>query len=341
MNPLLILLTASILSQPYLPLELGWERVSKKGSAPGHCHAIAYDTSRQKVILWAAEPEPTGLWEWDGSAWTLIDSSGPQGFGDGIEMVYDESREKLVWIGNAVKAANLETWEWDEKSWTKLPLKGPSTRSSFALAYDAARMRTVLFGGWRDVGNVFDDTWEYDGTKWMRVGQNSTGLLKPLFLDTSCIAPEPRDSHAMAYDRNRKKTVLFGGIQVCETHTKHFNGTWEWDGMRWTKASAGMNGRWGHTMAYDPILGKVIMFGGVGIQWNPTWAWDGEKWEVISRSGPERRGRHSMAYDIARKRMVLFGGLCGPQEYHDTWEYPSEYRVKIIEEAKRKKSVTT
>ena len=121
-----------------------------------------------------------------------------------------------------------------------------------------------------------------------------------------------------------KRQVLCGGIQVCESHTKYFRDTWEWNGTAWTKVgSAGPEGRWGHTMEYDPQLGRVILFGGVGVEYPYTWAWDGEKWEVISRPGPERRGNHATAYDSKRKRMVLFGGRCGSEYFGDTWEYPS------------------
>ena len=38
------------------------------------------------------------------------------------------------------------------------------------MAYDAGRQRTVLFGGFTGVttGTVHGDTWEYDGSQWLR-----------------------------------------------------------------------------------------------------------------------------------------------------------------------------
>ena len=38
---------------------------------------------------------------------------------------------------------------------------------SHALAFDAARGRTVLFGGGNGAGATFDDTWEWDGSTWI------------------------------------------------------------------------------------------------------------------------------------------------------------------------------
>ncbi len=63
------------------------------------------------------------------------------------------------------------------------------------MAYDSARGVTVLFGGLR-YPNVFDDTWEWDGTTW-------TQLAIP--------GPPPRQRHGMAYDTARGVTVFFRG----------------------------------------------------------------------------------------------------------------------------------
>ena len=41
---------------------------------------------------------------------------------------------------------------------------------SFAMAYDSARERIVLFGGRTDRSGDLNDTWEWDGRTWTRVG---------------------------------------------------------------------------------------------------------------------------------------------------------------------------
>src|SRR5262249_42650455 len=47
--------------------------------------------------------------------------------------------------------------------WEQVDPKPPA-RTSHALAYDSARSRTVLFGGY-DGGRYLSDTWEWDGTQ--------------------------------------------------------------------------------------------------------------------------------------------------------------------------------
>ena len=46
----------------------------------------------------------------------------------------------------------------------KLPLL--ERRSRHAMAYDNARQRTLLFGGYN--GSVLGDTWDWDGRVWTR-----------------------------------------------------------------------------------------------------------------------------------------------------------------------------
>src|SRR5579862_6826043 len=76
--------------------------------------------------------------------------------------------------------------------WTPL---GLSLREGHAMAYDAARGETVLFGG-ITAGSFSDDTWEWNGTVWTQ--RTASG-------------PSPRSRHAMAYDAGHGVTVLFGG----------------------------------------------------------------------------------------------------------------------------------
>ena len=77
----------------------------------------------------------------------------------------------------------------------------PSARTGHALAYDSARGRVVLFGGFDSSGNVFSDTWEWDGDAWTDV--------TPSGANTS---PSARNNHALAYDSARGRVVLFGGF---------------------------------------------------------------------------------------------------------------------------------
>ena len=47
--------------------------------------------------------------------------------------------------------------------------------------------------------------------------------------------PRPRSEHAMTFDSERKRVVLFGGVNwEPQSGYTWFNDTWEWDGGVWT-----------------------------------------------------------------------------------------------------------
>jgi hypothetical protein len=77
------------------------------------------------------------------------------------------------------------------------------------MAEDTDRARAVLFGGFDQFDVLRQDTWEWDGIAWTElVTQRS---------------PEARREHAIAYDPDRDRIVLFGGEdaspEVWELHT--------------------------------------------------------------------------------------------------------------------------
>jgi hypothetical protein len=181
----------------------------------------------------------------------------------------------------------------------------PDARYDHAMAYDSARGRVVLFGGYN--GSIYvGDTWEWNGSAWTQVA--TTG-------------PSARGAHAMAYDSARGRVVLFGGYEAGLS----VGDTWEWDGNAWTQvATKGPNARGAHAMAYDSARGRVVLFGGYNgsYRFSDTWEWSGSAWTQVATTGPSARYNHAMAYDSARGRVVLFGGLtAGGILAGDNWEW--------------------
>src|SRR5690242_347699 len=83
----------------------------------------------------------------------------------------------LVVIGAfAQVAAAAEAAVWEQRLASLVP-----GRSDHAMAYDPARNRLVLFGGFDSA--VLGDTWEWDGQSWTRL--------------TPSTSPPVRYSHAM------------------------------------------------------------------------------------------------------------------------------------------------
>lgn len=125
----------------------------------------------------------------------------------------------------------------------------------------------------------------------------------------------------MVYDKKLKDVILWGG-----GNTATLGATWAYTGSSWTRLIDGpVRIRAG--FAYDPRIGKLIAFGGVGSTEPPlgdTWSFDGSTWQQISTTGPPAREGAVMAYFPPRREIVLFGGSADtniPQYFSDTWTW--------------------
>ena len=162
-------------------------------------------------------------------------------------MVYDSSRGKTVLFGGQIDLewiSNVEdngfiylgdTWEWDGASWTKAAEEDPSgvlaptPRHSHAMVYDTSRRVTVLFGGNIAAPGFLGDTWEWDGTSWVKMAEED---------DNGVLAPTPRAYHTMTYDASREVTLLFGGNGVGSgVGGGNLGDTWEWVARAWQAAT--------------------------------------------------------------------------------------------------------
>jgi hypothetical protein len=301
----------------------GWQLVSPTGSGPAARAkaAIAFDAAAGRVLLFGGIGGSLrgDTWQWDGAAWSLAAATGPSPR-QAAAMAFDSSRARAVLFGGNDGAARGDTWEWNGSAWSlRSPGGGagsPSARYLHALAYDSARGRTVLFGGYD--GALRADTWEWDGSAWSLRSAGAEG---------GAGGPSARYMHAMAYLPARGRTVLFGGYDGALRAD-----TWEWDGSAWSLRSPGGGAaspspRSGSAMAYSASRQRVVLFGGHdGAYRDDTWEWDGTAWTIRSGGSPSPGGRTfaALAHDAARRADVVFGGITGgtPPNYAyagDTW----------------------
>lgn len=259
-----------------------WTQVSPAATpAARRGAAMAYDSARGVSVLFGGSTITATLadtWEWSGSNWMLRTpgNAPPQRFDFGL--AYDSARGRTVLFGGARPVAVLygDTWEWDGSNWTQAtPGAAPSARSGARLAYDSARNVTVLFGGCLVSGcaSLGNDTWEWDGTTWTQRNPANP--------------PSARYWHALAYDSQRQRVVLFGGFDNADL----LGDTWEWDGATWTQrcgpdpfpTPCAPPGRREHTLVYDSQAHMTLLFGGYGEAGylNDTWGWDGSNWILL------------------------------------------------------------
>jgi hypothetical protein len=186
--------------------------------------------------------------------------------------------------------------------WTSLAVPGPGDRKSAAIAYDSARDRVILFGGYNSANSgLLNDTWEWDGASWTL--RATTG-------------PSPRGAAAMAFDSARNRTVLFSGNNSIKAIQQQASDTWEWDGTDWTQRATGTisAGLSRTAMAFDVSRARTVAFTST-----TTREWDGNTWAVIPVAAPHSAAGQTMVYDSMRQKVVM---LCESSGQPTTvWEY--------------------
>jgi hypothetical protein len=291
---------------------------------------LFYDEAGQRVLLAGGTVAVAGrryeqlndLWNFDGTAWTPLASSGDSLSGT---RVVTDARQRVYSFGGFRNDSSIgDLRVLDNDHWRRVGTHPSVVTAEAGLVFDAARNRLVAFGGGSAPRPlIVPDVWEYDGARWMK---------------NAAPPPPARMMHAMVYDARRKKTVVFGGMgaRSGEASTPIFGDTWEFDGERWTLIqSAGPPPRLGAGSAYDSKRGLVLVFGGSNEQGalNDLWAWDGTSWRKLAEGGPEARVFGSMAYDKRRDRLVLFGGRRGApddSDLGDTWEWDGAAWRRIV-----------
>jgi hypothetical protein len=114
---------------------------------------MAYDEARGEVVLFGGYDYTTSnqTWTWNGSTWTLKSPALSPPPLRGAQMVYDKARQQVVLYGGETPDLSRQTWVWNGVTWTNMtpaaPAASPRSALSFAMAYDDAHSRVVLFGG--------------------------------------------------------------------------------------------------------------------------------------------------------------------------------------------------
>ncbi len=285
-----------------------------------------YDAARGRTVIVGGGMGSSSLaetWEWDGVAWTRAAVAGPSGREEPL-LAYDRRRKETVLFGG-YRGAELknDTWTWDGTVWQRVATDGPSPRSAATMTYDSQRGRIVLFGGLAGAmgSRLYNDLWEWDGTRWRRIIENGQAG-----------SPPARALHAMAYDEARGRIVLAGGFSTENGSPRPFNDTWEFDGSAWHQIDiAGPGARDHLAMVYAPDRHGVIMQGGarpdIGLM-GDTWCYDGTSWTKVLAEGPPR-GRHRLVYDDRTKAVLLYGGWGPKTQLSELWELKDRGWVQV------------
>lgn len=245
----------------------------------------------------------------------------------GSAIAYDVSDGYVLLFGGENGAGtNLysDTWKFVGGGWSNITTSvgsPPFSRVTAAMTYDYADKYVVLFGGLAvKSGSYLDDradTWTFHGGTWSNI------------TTTAGTAPTARFSAAMAYDFPDHEVIMFGGEDVVQgtlsVTINMLSDTWAFSGGTWkdltSTAGTPPSPRAGSEVAFDPVDGYVLLYGGI---WNTlsgttitgyviadTWKFTGGHWSNITASvhgSPGDRALGGLAYDPGADVMVLAGG---------------------------------
>ncbi len=297
-----------------------WTQTATTGPSIRSGQAMAFDETRQQLVLFGGYgPKPDGTeypgdtWGFNGSTWTQLASTGPQGF-EGTSLAYDAARHNVVMFGGVrysseLPAFNGATWVWNGTAWSQSATSGPPARYLAGMAYDRQRQQTILFGGASDINFRDTFTWAWDGTTWTAVANSGPAL---------------RFGHAMAYDAGHNVIFLFGGFGGAGAQKEVLGDTWVWDGTRWSQVSSvGPSPRMYASMVFDYTRGNIVLFGGRtpdGRALSDLWEWEAGYWQRVDDVPAVARESASMSFDTVRNKLVLFGGFGPRGRFGDTWQ---------------------
>jgi len=236
-------------------------------------------------------------------------------------IAYDNTHDEVILFGGTDGTYKCDTWAYNlnRNIWINMnPPAAPQARTSQSMAYDRINSKMVLFGGIGIIPSGFsslNDTWTYDFAI-----NNWTNM-------TPSISPQARSRSAMVYNSLYSDMILFGGSPNSNIY---FNDTWEYNIT--TNSWMNMNppiappARYGHTLVYDELRNKIILFGGWGYNgfYNDTWTYDIllNNWTKTNpQSAPLPRMDHTMIYDSSHDDLILFGGSAENAFFSDTWNY--------------------
>jgi hypothetical protein len=241
------------LSQPMRMWELrasGWlEKAAQLEPEGLNFTRLCYDQRSGSCVMFGGMAGflPTNYtYEWSDGKWRILSTQNPPPPRFDHSLVYDNLRQQMILFGGRTLGSTLQdTWLWNGASWSLAATSGPSARSGHGMAFDSRRGRGVLFGGGifqgTQAGLSNSDTWEWDGSTWLRVA--------------TTVSPPRRASFAMAYDERRGLAVIVSGnagqtvLQDC----------WEYDGKNWRGGVADAPRAPMQQMVYDSNAGRLLV----------------------------------------------------------------------------------
>jgi hypothetical protein len=250
-------------------------------------------------------------------------------------MAYDSDNGTVVLFGGQATDGTLSatTWVWNGSSWSPVPSSVPA-RARASMAFDPKLHQLILFGGIGAGGQLLNDTWAWNGATWY-----------PETPPASSPSPTPRQGASLAFDAT-DQLVLFGGTGepagnpspadpsapavATPAVAAALGDTWVWTGSSWYQQTGGAPpGRTDAALAWDPMTGRSVLFGGstapagttpaAGLL-GETWSWSSGTWSPLApATSPPPEEDLTLAADPDLGGLIAFGGETGSGPSSATW----------------------
>jgi len=296
-----------------------WQQIVASGAAPSPRYGATavYDAPNDRLVVFGGfdrTAERNDVWALSLSgapAWTELLPSGASPEGRSFHVaLFDAPRQRMVVVGGW-NGADFLNDAWDlsiagSPAWNQLATSGPTppARDLAGAAYDSARERLVLFGGWN--GTYLNDTWALTlsgAPTWSEI--------------VAASPPPPRREISIAYDTDDDRIVLFAGNDGTlrsDAWELPLSGAPAWQEL--LPSGASPRPRYGHASIYDPVADRMVIMGGL-----TDWAHENDAWALELDAAPAwvplavlpRPVRnYSAVLDPVARQLLLLGGEVDP-----------------------------
>ncbi len=314
---------------------IGWQRLCSYQSCPPPARGgagMTYDPLTGYVVLFGGIKNLTtssgttynDTWVFKNGNWSQLSIPGPSPR-LGAYMAYDYADHYVVLFGGGpylTLNSSLyysDTWEFQNGTWTQLhPTLSPNPRGLGAMVWDPVDGYLLMYGGMSGQYDIHSDTWTFVGGQWHNL--------------SLAAHPPPLLSPCMTFDAATGFVLLFGGASPSPAFMFGDDQaqTWSYAHQTWTNltpmiAGTVPDGRILASMAYDPVDGYVVLFGGwnttTGALFGDTWAFVGGAWTLlfVTPSPAAAIIGSSLISTLPTSGLLLFGGIVGTYtSYHGT-----------------------
>ena len=316
-------------------------------------------------------------WSFSNESWTLVPTDTSPSARLGAAMAYDPSGADLLLYGGSDGATLTDTWAFADGRWSQPLSGPAPALATPQLAYSERSGSLLLVGVPSSTSSALseyvDDQGSWvavnaslapprlpdPGAPLLTADPGAGTLLYLGGAATSCAsstysqsaagwqnalpafgtAPCATMGGAVAFDPSNESVVLFGG--TADGGTQATSATWLYESGAWAElsspAGSSPSARASAALAYDPVDGYVVLFGGstggAACRGGPstalylcgdTWTFHDGSWSLLatsSSSAPPAREGAALIWDEHDGYLLLVGGVGRTGTQSDTWTF--------------------